>query len=827
MSKEAPPIIPHQAIESKMLRIAVSPEAIEISSPLCTAFLMEQLRPRLVVNECALNVKTSSCSPLKDEAEGFEIIWEFDPISIQLQQQFTVDENGAIHLQSWLRNNSGNSIQLNQVSLLECDAPHCNFGSGGVLRLYEQSNTSAQVRNSGGKGASVAVMEDPTQVITANGDSQTTWVGYDAAARFGWLVGFSTSHRWDGHIQTHENADGTFAHWQVGFDGGDLLIDPQQELSLEKVLFLAGRDPNVLLEQYGDIVAELHQHKVLPKSPVSWCSWYPYRLGVTEERVLANARIAAQRLRPLGLEYFEVDLGWEENHLPSNYEENSQFPHGLKGLSERLAEQGFKLGIWQGIYTISEFSDIAKEHPEWLLGDAENQPAPQGAWFWVPHGEIYALDLTHPGAQEWLRLNVRSLVQRGGSYFKFDFTSMITTPKLRQRHNPRIVAGGGVEAARIGGLIIEEETQASQEKTLIMNMGAPEIPGVGTGNIFYTCHDTGNTGYTSFSFLSGNYGKNLAGHLWKQGRWAVIQPSCFCVGLPGTLEEARLRATATFLSGGHVDITEDLTTLPEDRWQVLTATLPPSGKAARPVDLFDKIECTSLSYVAMCKGLPDDEDDAPIAANDCSRVWHLPIDAGWDQWHIVGIFNYDRPALDASGSAELITCFQLPYDRLNLDPNETYWAFEFWSGQFLGTLPLDEEDSLAPQGYVHPGDARKMIAMREPGTIELSFFGPSVKLLVLRKARPHPWIVGTSFHQSAGTELSDVQWQPTATGGTLRGVLHRPPGERGDLFIAGADKLPAKVLLGNQETMARPSASGALIISVTTQSSETPWEINW
>ena len=39
--------------------------------------------------------------------------------------------------------------------------------------------------------------------------------------------------------------------------------------------------------------------------------------GVTEERILENARIAAKRLKPLGLSIMEVDLGWERRQLPN------------------------------------------------------------------------------------------------------------------------------------------------------------------------------------------------------------------------------------------------------------------------------------------------------------------------------------------------------------------------------------------------------------------------------------------------------------------------------------------------------------------------------
>ena len=49
------------------------------------------------------------------------------------------------------------------------------------------------------------------------------------------------------------------------------------------------------------------------------------------------------------------------------------------------------------------------------------KPMPLGQWYWEPHGETYALDLTHPEAQGRLREKMRSLAQRGVRYFKPDF----------------------------------------------------------------------------------------------------------------------------------------------------------------------------------------------------------------------------------------------------------------------------------------------------------------------------------------------------------------------------------------------------------------------
>ena len=72
-------------------------------------------------------------------------------------------------------------------------------------------------------------------------------------------------------------------------------------IDLEPFIILVGSDPWRMLEMYGDRTVENYPVKVLEKSPVSFCSWYPFRLNVSEELMVANARVAAERLKPLGL----------------------------------------------------------------------------------------------------------------------------------------------------------------------------------------------------------------------------------------------------------------------------------------------------------------------------------------------------------------------------------------------------------------------------------------------------------------------------------------------------------------------------------------------
>ncbi|MBU7004617.1 MAG: alpha-galactosidase, partial [Theionarchaea archaeon] len=575
---------------------------------------------------------------------------------IKIERNFSQQDNRGIRVESRLVNGSDGDVVLNRIELLAvmADEGSALFGNTRGARIYEQDNYSARVRCPGG---------DDVYYSSSN-----VWELYDPEEGFALCIGFGSEERWRGRITTEESRGGAIISLKVGFDGGDTVIPCGEEVQLEDVLILGGRDPLALLERYADMVAELRGVDFPDEIPVSWCSWYPYRLGVTEERVLTNAKIASRRhLGRLGLDIIEVDLGWERGKLPNAFEENEQFEHGLGWLAVELDRLGFRLGAWVAPLAISELSDSAGQHPEWLLGGEDGNPLPRGEWYWEPHGKIYALDLTHSGARRWLEDNIRSLSTRGVRYLKTDFLGVAGDAALRHRHDPRIVAGGGSEALRKGLEIMRREIQADHPDALLLNCSGPEMPGTGAFPLLYVCNDTGNTGYVGWAHHRRNYGHNLAGHLFKHRRWGIIQPSCLCVGPPGTLEEARLRATATFLSGGQVDISDDLTTLPEDRWQVLLSCLPPMGIPARPVDLFEPVEGSSLRYDAMTRGEDFDRDQPELEG---SRIWYLPVSTEWDEWFLLGVFSYEGD--DTRGDVS-ITNYRIPLAKIGLDPGREYW----------------------------------------------------------------------------------------------------------------------------------------------------------
>jgi hypothetical protein len=755
-------------------------------------------KPALRINGGNLALR---CVGGNDAAKHSTLDWRGRGVA--LTQRIDRESQTRIRISNTLTNTGSTPLTLNEVILFA--SRRLGLGpSPADTRILEQNAYFGRVRT-------------PRQMLTGSDQltatdgttgafvSQTHTVFYNHGARSAVLLGFETIDRWlpqfsarmfaaeGGAFNGMENVDGgvaqtnttaqkfaqrvpTFHEFTISFDGGDYLLDPGETLALGDFVIETGSDPLALLDAHG---LRIKRRNRLP-DPIgplaNWCSWYPYRLGVTDDLVVATAQAAkARNLQQLGLRFLQVDLGWEKENVPSFFEENERFARGLGWLSQQLRTHNFDLGVWVGVLCISATHPIASEHPEWLLRGPDGKPHNNYNWFWAPYCAIYALDVSHPGAQEWLRKNFTLLAEKGVRFVKWDFAGVITGKELRSRHNPKLVNPRAREAVRTAFRIAQDALESTGEKAVMIDCSATDYAGAGIAAVNYANLDTGNTGlgwrhlrevYTSF-----------ACHLFKH-HWALLQPSCLVVGLPGTLEEARIRATVTFMGAGHVDIGDNLTNLPEDRWSVLLASLPPNDTPAKPVDLFEPIATGHLHYLAMIK----ETGIAPLRCEPDPQgacIWALPVSTAWDDWTLVAIFNWTEPPVEAGSKVNLGRRYQVPFKRLGLSDHESYWAYEFWSGQFLGAIPRAPQ----PVGtYRHPGDFANPILESEPGLLDIGFHGPAVKLLVLRKPRIHPWPIGTSFHQSGGRELSEVKWHAKTR--TLSGKLHRPKGESGFIMFA-------------------------------------------
>ncbi len=172
--------------------------------------------------------------------------------------------------------------------------------------------------------------------------------------------------------------------------------------------------------------------------PLGWNSWDCFGTSVTEEEVLANATVMAERLLPHGWDTVVVDIAWYDpdakahGYNPEPRVEldaygrqmpaTNRFPSAAGGegfgpLAARLHELGLKFGIhiMRGIPRRA----VERQLPVWGTDATADQVANTAdICAWNP--DNYGLDHTHPAAQAWVDAQVAQFAAWGVDFIKAD-----------------------------------------------------------------------------------------------------------------------------------------------------------------------------------------------------------------------------------------------------------------------------------------------------------------------------------------------------------------------------------------------------------------------
>jgi hypothetical protein len=65
-----------------------------------------------------------------------------------------------------------------------------------------------------------------------------------------------------------------------------------------------------------------------------WCDRAYAFEGITQAEMVANAEFAAHALQPFGLEYIQVEEGFQRGH--GDWEGNATFPQGMKWWADKI-----------------------------------------------------------------------------------------------------------------------------------------------------------------------------------------------------------------------------------------------------------------------------------------------------------------------------------------------------------------------------------------------------------------------------------------------------------------------------------------------------------
>jgi len=470
------------------------------------------------------------------------------------------------------------------------------------------------------------------------------------------------------------------------FNAGFTLY-PSANINSDKLAVIIGDNTYSALELYASLMLE----QIKPPSPSivnGWCNWFYTLDDFGEDEILQNANFAAIMLKPYGLEYIQIDEGFQTLH--GEWQGNIRFPHGLKWLCDSIKKLGLKPGIWIAPYVVSEETAIFKQHPDWFVKGTDGKPLRIGPWpsdttEWYRNEspKRYCLDITHPDAEQWQHDLFDTIVNRWGfEMIKIDFVAW-TVFSAPQFYKP------DVSPAQAYIKTMSMLREIAGEKCHILDCGPGHIS-AGYINSMRVEYDQ-NYGYAPEAwgqyFKGSSCSAGAAGkrYFYHNKSW-INDIDHVCIDLL-TYDNARAVATLIGLSGGNTMSGDRLVNLDAVKLDILQKIFPATIEQGWPVDLSDR---------------------------DPQMIFDCKISRPFARWDLLAFFNPD-PYNSITRQVDL--------DQIGLDPGRKYLCFDFWNQRFAGEISRQFETT------VNPG---------------------SVSLFSLREARGYPQVIGTNRHVKMG-----------------------------------------------------------------------------
>ena len=406
-----------------------------------------------------------------------------------------------------------------------------------------------------------------------------------------------------------------------------------------------------------------------PVAPTGWMSWNVYFDTAGEKENLDEARVAAQYLKPYGMEFFSIE-SWQDNspELPvSNFynltlrPDPNKFPSGMKWLADEIRKLGFRPGIWTVPFGTGD-ADFYEAHKEWFLHAADGTPMKN----WCG---LYVLDPSQEAVRRHMEETHRIMSRDWGyEYFKIDGMS-------------------GRNAGYSAHFYERDEVRAAFRERVDdpFRLCAEALRrGIGEDRVWLACQGH-YTGPDCSLADAGRIGADIVAHRrppdWNnylnQARTTLNQlfvnniiwygdPDTLLVGTANPLETVRLAASVVALSGQAMFAGDRLAELPPERMRLLQQCLPVCD--IRPLDLF------------------------PIF--DMLPVWDVKVKKDFGDWDVVSLFNWD------ANPAEI----GVDITELGLDPKQSYLVYDCWNR----TLQRRVRDRIA---VTAPGHGNALLAV--------------------------------------------------------------------------------------------------------------------
>lgn len=422
------------------------------------------------------------------------------------------------------------------------------------------------------------------------------------------------------------------------------------------------------------------------KPVAGWCSWEACRRNVSLKDIREFSEFfASQKLRDYGLEYMQLDDGYENLPLPPDEAEtlaegwldtNGRFPGGHEKVVSVIRENGFEPAIWTNANVTNE--TFVKRHEDCFIRDGKGDFL-LGEWI------DYLLDCSEETLEKHVYSYYKGLKELGYVYFKTDAV----------RH---LLMDGLQEAVRQG--VLTNEDARNRFRRFM------EYARKGMGEDAYFLASWGvlseTVGVVDACRIAMDANPTWAGirmQIVESARWFHTQrilflndPDHICTRTD--VEWLKSVISLVSLSGSLLMLSDPLKDYDKERMAIIKKNLPVLTTVAGetgPLDMnYPAFTWTKLHGFAvnsqekpvaaenvlledaynMAGNYPTMDSDHPFAS-----LWAFHMDVQSGSWCVVGRFAV-VPLAES----------EIPIETLGLDPHREYHAFDFWEQKYLGRV---------------------------------------------------------------------------------------------------------------------------------------------
>jgi glycosyl hydrolase family 31 len=455
--------------------------------------------------------------------------------------------------------------------------------------------------------------------------------------------------------------------------------------------------------------------KQFPNAPVGWLSWYCYFCDFDEKKTKLTTDFAAKHFKKFGFEYVLIET-WENNSdkMPvKNYYNSTEwdrrkFPRGPEYITDMIHKKGLKAGLWIVVFGTGE-KEFFEKNKEMYIVDEKGKPLDNWSGW-------YVLDITHPKAKKYIADMIKTSVNDWNfDYLKIDglefdqYTSryFFDRPKVKRLLHDKTKT----EPLRD---IMELVRKTMGKKIFFMACRAEvspksKCPSVADGarigsDVFWDGEDPSweSVILTARATLEAYHLHNIA---WYN------DPDVLSIRKPLSDAHAKIMCTIVAITGQVLFLSDILYELPMKRVKMLQQLMP------------------------ICDTYP-----GHIAQNsELQPVWNLVIERPFEQWNVVGLFNWD----EHKDTMLTVTC-----EELGIDVDREYLLYDFWEKKFLGEFSKEKTLKLKAQ---------------------------SCTLAAIREKKDHPQILSIDRHiTQGGICIKELEWSEDKK--TLGSVMDLPTG---------------------------------------------------